>query len=68
MSEVTIETREDLRKIRSLMYGHPERYPLDDKCIFCGTTEGLEHGHLDYEDDGHNYVTVCHQCNCWMDR
>lgn len=46
---------------------HPEDYPLDDKCIFCGRTERLEHGHLDYEDQGYNYITVCHQCNRWMD-
>lgn len=40
---------------------------LDDKCIFCGTTERLEHAHLDYEDNGVNVVTACHQCNIWMD-
>lgn len=40
--------------------------PLDDKCIFCGETEGLEHGHLDYEDNGLNVVTTCHTCNVWM--
>jgi len=40
--------------------------PLDNKCIFCGATEDLEHGHLDYEDNGLNCVTVCRTCNCWM--
>jgi len=53
-------------KIHNLVVHHPDCYPLDDKCVFCGTTEHLEHGHLDYEDDGVNYVTVCHRCNCYM--
>jgi len=47
---------------------HPDLFPLDDKCIFCGRTQRLEHGHLDYENEGHNYVTVCHQCNGWMEK
>uniref|UniRef100_A0A6M3XMI9 Uncharacterized protein n=1 Tax=viral metagenome TaxID=1070528 RepID=A0A6M3XMI9_9ZZZZ len=45
---------------------HPDEYPLDQKCIFCGIKDKLEHAHLDYKDDGHNYVTTCHQCNHWM--
>lgn len=44
----------------------PELYPLDKECIFCGATEGLEHGHLDYNDEGLNYITVCSSCNKWM--
>jgi len=53
-------------KVHNVVWSHPEKYPLDDKCVFCGRTEKLEHGHLDYEDNGDNYVTVCHQCNHWM--
>jgi len=45
---------------------NPEKYPLDFKCAFCDRIKKLEHGHLDYEDDGYNYLTVCHQCNLWM--
>ncbi len=55
-------------RVFNLVYNYPNRYPLDDKCAFCWTTEKLEHGHLDYEDDGQNYLTVCHVCNYWMDR
>lgn len=47
---------------------HPELYPLSDKCVFCDETNKLERGHLDYEDDGFNYVTVCHPCNHWMEK
>ena len=54
--------------IHSKIRKHSKDYPLDNECVFCGRTEKLEHGHLDYEDDGHNYVTVCHQCNMWMER
>lgn len=56
------------QRIYNYIQYHPERYPLDSECAFCGRTEKLEHGHLDYEDDGFNYLTVCHQCNIWMDR
>ena len=55
-------------KVYSLMHSHPDKYPLDNACIFCGATENLEHGHLDYEDEGCNYLTVCHLCNMWMER
>lgn len=55
-------------RVFNLVYNYPNRYPLDDKCAFCQATEKLEHGHLDYEDDGQNYLTVCHACNCWMDK
>ena len=54
-------------KIHNLMNRHPGKNPLGAECEFCGATENLEHGHLDYEDNGENYLTVCHQCNCWMD-
>jgi len=47
---------------------HPERYSLDVKCAFCDATKKLEHGHLDYEDEGHNYLTVCSSCNKWMEK
>lgn len=53
-------------RIYRLIYNHPELYPLSKECVFCGTTENLEHGHLDYEDEGYNYVTTCHTCNNWM--
>ena len=55
-------------KIYNMIHNNPERYPMDDKCIFCGTTENLERAHLDYEDDGFNYVTACGSCNMWMGR
>jgi len=55
-------------RIRNLINRHPERYPLDDKCAFCPKTENLERGHLDYEDNGFNYLTVCSACNKWMDK
>ena len=59
------QNREKIR-VYNLIQKHPEQYPLVDKCIFCGEINNLEHGHLDYEDNGYNYVTVCHQCNMWM--
>jgi len=55
-------------RVHMLMVHHPDRYPLDNHCIFCERVEGLEHAHLDYEDEGFNYVTACHQCNSWMER
>jgi hypothetical protein len=55
-------------RVRVLISNNPKKYPLDDKCIFCGSTENLEHAHLDYEDDGYNYVTACHRCNVLMDK
>lgn len=53
-------------RVYNLMSMHPKRYPLDDKCAFCGARENLERGHLDYEDDGFNYLTVCPSCNYYM--
>ena len=44
-----------------------EELPLNQECEFCGRTEKLEHGHIDY-DLPEIYVTVCHQCNFWMDK
>lgn len=55
-------------KIYDLIGNHPERYPLDTVCVFCGETKDLEHGHLDYEDEGYNYLTVCPSCNRWMEK
>lgn len=55
-------------KIYNFIHSHPELYPLGDKCIFCEVNEGVERGHLDYEDNGENYVTVCHTCNMWMEK
>jgi len=52
--------------VYSKVNNNPKEYPLDSKCAFCGTIKNLEHGHLDYEDDGHNYLTVCTRCNIWM--
>ena len=43
-----------------------EKYPLNDECEFCGDTEKLEHGHIDYAYP-ELYLTVCHRCNYWMD-
>lgn len=40
-------------------------FPLGSECAFCGVTENLEHGHLDY-DYPEIYLTVCHPCNTWM--
>lgn len=54
-------------KIQHLVGYHSKLYPLDEKCIFCGRTENLEHGHYSYEDAA-DYVTCCHQCNIWMDK
>ena len=53
-------------KAQNLMNNNRKKYPLGSECIFCGRTEKLEHGHLDYEDGGENYLTVCHECNSWM--
>ena len=55
------------KRVGNLITNHPKRYPLDDECAFCGATEKLEHGHMDYEDEGYNYITVCRRCNYWMD-
>lgn len=55
-------------KIHNLITHHPERYSLGEKCEFCDSINNLEHGHLDYEDDGYNYLTVCHACNMWMEK
>jgi len=56
-----------IQRVYSNISQHPQLYSLDDKCVFCGKIEKLERGHLDYEDEGYNYVTVCHQCNHWME-
>jgi len=65
-NEWRIKNHPERVRIYSLVSQYPERYPLDDKCIFCEANENLEHAHLDYEDNGENYVTACHQCNQWM--
>lgn len=53
-------------KVHNLISANPKRYPLASTCAFCDHNERLEHAHLDYEDEGFNYVTACHQCNYWM--
>ena len=50
----------------ALISGHPELFPLNDECDFCGSWEKLEHGHIDYEYPD-LYLTVCHRCNMWME-
>ena len=55
------------RKAQSLMSNNPTKFPLDSQCEFCSGTEKLEHGHIDYELP-EIYLTVCHQCNVWMDK
>lgn len=54
-------------KAHKLIARHPERYPLADECEFCGATENLEHGHIDYAYP-EIYLTVCCACNHWMDK
>lgn len=55
-------------EVHRLISNNPELYPLENYCIFCGDTKNVEHAHLDYEDEGFNYVTACHRCNSWMDK
>lgn len=55
------------RRIANFIWKHKEDYPLSSQCIFCSSTENLEHAHLDYEDEGHNYVTACRSCHMLMD-
>lgn len=45
----------------------PQKHPLGSECIFYGKTENLEHGHIDYNHP-EIHLTVCHQCNIWMDK
>ena len=54
------------KRAGNLISHNSEKYPLAECCAFCGTTEKLEHGHIDY-DYPELYLTVCHRCNCWMD-
>jgi len=54
-------------EIHKKVYHNLDKYPLGSECIFCGATEDLQRAHLDYEDDGHNYVTACRSCHWWMD-
>ena len=56
----------NIARIYFLIERYAEQFPLASRCIFCGASKNLEHGHLDYEDCGQNYVTVCYQCNYWM--
>jgi len=55
------------KRAQSLLQRHPDKYPLENECEFCGRTERLEHGHIDY-DYPELYLTVCHQCNMWMEQ
>ena len=52
-------------KAQQFIRTHIEESPLGNECEFCGTSETLEHGHIDYNYPD-LYLTVCHQCNCWM--
>lgn len=61
------ENNPEKKSAHNLIHRHPEKYPLDSKCAFCETTKKLEHGHIDY-DFPELYLTVCHQCNYWMDK
>jgi hypothetical protein len=54
-------------EIHKKVYHHLDEYPMDSECVFCGATEDLQRAHLDYEDDGHNYITACRACHWWMD-
>lgn len=54
-------------RAKKLLQRHPDKYPLGKECEFCGKSEKLEHGHIDY-DYPELYLTVCHQCNAWMDK
>lgn len=63
----------EMKRIYNKMASHPEHYQLADKCFYVGKVqwehEGkLEHGHVDYKDEGFNYVTVCRKCNMAMDK
>lgn len=49
-------------KIKARNFVNSHDCPLDSECIFCGTTEKLEHGHIDYDYPA-LYITVCHECN-----
>lgn len=49
-----------------LLNNNPKKYPLDNECEFCGDTDNLEHGHVDYAYP-EIYLTVCHGCNLSMD-
>lgn len=52
-------------RAHNLMYRNPKKYPLAESCEFCGSTEYLQHGHIDY-DYPEIYLTVCAKCNWWM--
>lgn len=54
------------KKIKARNILSRKHLPLGSECEFCGRTEKLEHGHLDYNYP-EIYLTVCHECNCWME-
>lgn len=49
-------------KIKARNFVNNHNLPLGSECEFCGRTEKLEHGHIDY-DYPEIYLTVCHECN-----
>jgi hypothetical protein len=53
------------KKIKAQRILNNGDFPLQSVCAFCGVTEHLEHGHIDY-DYPELYLTVCHRCNTWM--
>lgn len=54
-----------LNKIHGYISEHPERFPLNPICEFCGSNEILIRHHPDY-DFVDIYVTCCHQCHWWI--
>lgn len=56
----------DKMRVYKLMLKHPENYPTSNHCFYCNETDKLERGHLDYDNNGHNYVTTCRSCNLLM--
>ena len=53
-------------RIQHFVGNHLGLFLLNEKCIFCGVEDNLEHAHYSYEKPEY-YVTACHQCNMWMD-
>lgn len=66
------EEKQQKKKVYALIQQYPELYPLAPECELCPEedkrTEKLQHGHIDYDFDGQNYLTVCQQCHYWLDR
>ncbi|MGD0203504.1 MAG: hypothetical protein ABSC20_06320 [Candidatus Bathyarchaeia archaeon] len=43
------------------------KYPLNECCEFCGSTEHLERAHFNYNIP-ELFITACKQCHKWCDR